>query len=71
LDELLWYLGLLLEYGKAAGAGLAGTYLGVHLIVREQAQIFEDLVAQVMSLIDDQNWALLGLQGQARDITRG
>ena len=40
----------------------------IHLIVGEQTQILEHLVAQMMGLIDDEDRALLGLQAQAGDL---
>ena len=39
----------------------AQAVLGVHGEVAQQAKIFEDIVAQVLGLVDDEDGELLGL----------
>jgi hypothetical protein len=43
--------------------------LGVHLIVGEEAEVFEDLGAQVMGFVDDENGADARVGAEARDLT--
>ena len=46
----------------------AQAVFGVHLIVGEQAQLFEHVVAQMMGFIDEQYRLLLGFGHQACDL---
>ena len=46
----------------------AEAVLRIHLVVGQQTQVLQDLVAQVMGLINDEHRALAGLQGQAADL---
>ena len=42
--------------------------LGVHLVVGEEAQVFEDVGAEVVRLVDDEDGSAAGLGDQAGDL---
>ena len=46
----------------------AQAMLGVHGEVGQQPQVFEDVVAQVLGLVDDEHGELLGLGDEAGDL---
>ena len=46
----------------------AQAVLAVHGEVGQEAEVFEDVVAQVLRLVDDEHGELLGLAHQARDL---
>ena len=46
----------------------AHALLRIHGEVGEQAEVFEDVVAQVVGLVDDEDGQLLGLLGEAGDL---
>ena len=46
----------------------AHALLRIHGEVGEQAEVFEDVVAQVVSLVDDEDGQLLGLLCEAGDL---
>ena len=46
----------------------AEAVLGVHLVVGEKAQVLEDVGAQVVGLVDDEDRAAAGLGDETRDL---
>ena len=47
----------------------AQAILGVHHKITQQAKIFEDIVAQVLRFIDDEDGELLGLADETGDLS--